>query len=105
MKYGDIYYYHERVWSEEEMEEFQPHPNEVFRHVYIKLIKHKPYDKNNYSTCDNGNEEGAWACYCVSMCEDELDRINDVRNHTGQETNVTYCTKFIRENFKRVYDF
>ena len=96
MKYGDIYYYHERVWSEEEMEEFQPHPNEVFRHVYIKLIT----PSNGPGTCDE-----AWACYCVSMCEDELDRINEVRNHTGQETNVTYCTKFIRENFKRVYDF
>jgi len=97
MKSGDIYYRHERVWSEEEVKDMQPHPDEIFRHVYVKLIKHEPYDKSYYTTCDNGNKDGAWACY-------GSDNLDSVKSHKGNITNITYCTKFIRDNFERIYE-
>jgi len=107
MKYGDIYYWHERVWSEEEVKEMQPHPDEIFRHVYVKLINKHPHGEDS---CSYHSKDGSWSCYAVWICD--LDKedvkkeyIETFKSHTGNETNVTFCTKSIREKFKRVYDF
>jgi len=91
MKSGDIYFGKLRVWSEEECADpnINPSPDEIFRNSYIKLAEHKVGGKN---TCGGD----AWACFEV----DKLENLEDIEN----ETNVTYCTEYIRKHFRRVYN-
>jgi hypothetical protein len=117
MKKGDIYYYHERVWSEEEMKIHQPHPDEIFRHKYIKLIEHNQRPKGS-DTCDGDS----WSCFGIAYLENETGYIpmlsafkrsaaffstvlfEGTDKEKTVKTNTTLCTKFISKKFKRVYE-
>ena len=116
MKYGDIYYYHERVWSDEEIKVMQPHPDEIFRHKYIKLIEHNK--GGEWDTCDRDS----WSCFGVAYLENETGYIpmlsafkrsaaffstilfQGTDKEKTVKTNTTLCTSHIRKYYKRVYE-
>ena len=93
MKKGDTYYGKIRIWSEEECADSNigPYlnPDEIFIDIYVKLVNH--IYNSEIISC-----EDAWTCFASEKIEVLKDIIN--------ETNITYCTKYIRENFRRIYD-